>query len=99
MFVVTVELTVDRQRLDAFMAHLKDNAARSRSLEPGCHRFDICQSAEDPAQIFLYELYTDAASFDAHKSMPHYHVFTERTAPMVLRKTVKTLVLIEEGGA
>jgi quinol monooxygenase YgiN len=48
------------------------NAEASVRNEPGCLRFDVCSVAGDPHRFVLYELYTDAAAFEAHKASPHF---------------------------
>ena len=42
-------------------------------------------------KIVLYEIYDDAAAFDAHLATPHFAVFNEVTTPLVARKTVHRL--------
>ena len=39
----------------------------------------------------LYEIYDDAAAFDAHLATPHFAIFNEATAPLVASKTVHRL--------
>lgn len=41
-------------------------------------------------EAFLYEVYTDAAAFDAHQKTDHFASFGERVADMVEEKTVQT---------
>ena len=40
--------------------------------EPGCFRFDILKSTEEPNLFHLYEVYEDEAALDAHRNAPHY---------------------------
>ncbi len=88
MYVVTVEFTIDPARWDDFLPLMLENAARSRDDEPGCRRFDVCTDAERPGQVFLYELYDDAAAFDAHLAAPHYLSFAAATAAMVTKRAI-----------
>jgi quinol monooxygenase YgiN len=48
------------------------NAESSVRDEPGCLRFDVCAVGSDENRFVLYELYTDAAAFEAHKASPHF---------------------------
>jgi autoinducer 2-degrading protein len=89
MLVVHVEFGIDPAQLDQFLPLMRDNARDSVALEPGCHQFDVTQDPLDPASILLYELYDDAAAFDAHKTMPHYLAFVAATARMITSKTVR----------
>ncbi|MEV1004716.1 putative quinol monooxygenase [Nonomuraea sp. NPDC050202] len=62
MFVVIVHLQVRPGRLDAFRQGIEINARASRQ-EPGCLRFDVLRSEEDPHRFILYEIYRDQAAF------------------------------------
>ena len=88
MFVVTVHFTIDPERSDDFMALMLENAARSRRDEPSCRQFDVCIDDARPGSVFLYELYDDAAAFDAHLAAPHYTAFAAATAPMVRERAI-----------
>ncbi|GAA5070242.1 antibiotic biosynthesis monooxygenase [Roseibacterium beibuensis] len=90
MFVVTVTFTIREAHVVGLLSALRENAARSLSEEAGCHRFDICRDPERPGEVFLYELNTDAAAFDAHKATAHYADFSEATLGWVQDKTVRT---------
>ena len=48
------------------------NVAASIRDEPGCLQFDVCSVEGQPYRFIFYELYTDAAAFDAHKAAPHF---------------------------
>ena len=90
MFAVAVTFRIKPDRLDDFLPLMLENARASLADEPGCHQFDVCQSPGDPAEIFLYELYDDAAAFETHKTMPHFQRFDQAIADMVAEKTVRT---------
>lgn len=38
--------------------------------------------------MFLYEIYDDAAAFEAHKQTAHFAVFDRESAPLVAAKEV-----------
>ena len=40
--------------------------------EPGCFRFDILSDPENLNRFYLYEVYRDAAAFEAHRETPHF---------------------------
>jgi quinol monooxygenase YgiN len=87
MFVVTAKFTLKEGKMDSFMPLIRTNAAASLADEPGCSRFDVC-TAPDRSEVFLYELYDDAAAFEAHKQTGHFAVFNRETAPMIADKHV-----------
>lgn len=95
MFVVTVQFSVDPQHLDAFMREMVANARDSRQREPGCLAFDVCQDASAPEQVFLYEIYRDAAAFEQHKREAHFLAFDRTVAPWVRHKAIRTLALVD----
>jgi autoinducer 2-degrading protein len=88
MFVVTVHFTIDPARFDEFMALMLENAERSRRDEPGCRQFDVCTDDARPGSVFLYELYDDAAAFDAHLAAAHFKTFAAATASMVRERAI-----------
>ena len=95
MYVVAVEFVVQPARAEAFRTAMVANARTSRDLEPGCRQFDVCVSPDDPATIFLYELYADRAAFDAHLASEHFRAFDAAVRDWVLRKTVRTYERID----
>ena len=90
MYMVTVTFDVDPARLDDFMPAVRANAKTSVAVEPGCRRFDVCQDAERPTRVFLYELYDDRAAFDAHLASARFKAFDGAVADMLCGKAVET---------
>ena len=72
------------------MPLMLDNARASLRDEPGCHRFDVCHNPDQPGTVFLYEIYDDAAAFDAHLKTAHFRGFDAACAPMIAAKSVAT---------
>ena len=72
MFSLVVQMEVQPDRREEFLAGMAANAAASVRNEPGCLRFDVCSVEGDPNRFLLYELYADAAAFEAHKVSPHF---------------------------
>ena len=72
MFSLMVQMEVRPGRRAEFLAGMAANAEASVRDEPGCLRFDVCSVASDENRFVLYELYTDAAAFEAHKASPHF---------------------------
>ena len=89
MLVVTVKFVAKPQRLEDFSARVRRQARESLEREPGCHRFDIASDPSDPARIFLYEIYSDQAAFDAHLSTAHFKSFNADTLDWVESKSVE----------
>ncbi|MEM7732327.1 MAG: putative quinol monooxygenase [Pseudomonadota bacterium] len=90
MFVVTVTFDIFEDRMAAFLPLTRQNAKTCLNHEPGCLRFDVCTDASRPSEVFLYEIYEDAAAFDIHLQSPHFKAFEAQASEMVAAKTVKT---------
>ena len=88
MFVVCVEFEIALPHLDEFLLAMRKNARLSLRDEEGCQQFDICQDQQNPAIIFLYEIYDDEAAFEAHKAARHYHEFNHAIDGMVVKISV-----------
>jgi autoinducer 2-degrading protein len=89
MYIVTVEFDLDLRFAGPFMEAMLENARASKALEAGCRQFDVCFSEDDPAKVFLYEVYDDRAAFEAHVAMGHYNVFDTRVRGWVMSKRVR----------
>ena len=90
MFAVTVTFEVFEERMQDFLPLMRRNAETSLSQEPGCTQFDVCVDPSRPNEVFLYELYADAAAFDVHLNSPHFMDFYVKTNPMIASKALKT---------
>lgn len=90
MFAVVVTLTLKPGHMEAFLPLMHDNARASKTTEPGCHQFDVATDSARPDEVFLYELYENAAAFDAHLNAPHFLHFASATDEMISAKIVKT---------
>lgn len=74
--LVTLEIAPDR--VDEFLAYIKEEAADARAKEPGCRRFEISRSVDRPNVFTLTEGYDDLAALEAHRQTPHFLLFRER---------------------
>lgn len=95
MYVVTVEFVVKIEQIQEFRTAIVANARASREFEPGCHQFDVCMDPANVRAIFLYELYSDRAAFDAHLASDHFRHFDRQVAPWIERKTARMLERVE----
>lgn len=89
--VIHVEFTTKPKARDRFRELVVENATLSREAEPGCRQFDVCHDPSDPDRVVLYEVYDDAAAFDAHTSYEHFTGFDRASADLVVRKVVSVL--------
>ena len=77
---VTVVATIRaaKGKGDALAALLVEQSAVVRREEPGCLLYRPHRSAADPELFVFYEVYRDAAAFDAHRKASHLAQFRER---------------------
>ena len=90
MYAVVVTFEIKPNRLADFLPDMMTNATTSLTKEPDCHRFDVCVDPARPNEVFLYELYTDRAGFDAHLASQHFQRFDASVAPMIASKLART---------
>lgn len=79
MQVTIVHVTVKPDYIDDFIEASRLNHELSVT-EPGNRRFDVLQSADNPAQFVLYEAYKNAAEAAKHKETDHYKQWRETVA-------------------
>lgn len=72
MYVLVVTIDIKPGFKERFVGAMLDDARGSVTNEPGCVRFDVIQDEERPDRIYLYEVYTSKAAFDAHCQAPHF---------------------------
>jgi quinol monooxygenase YgiN len=88
MLVVLVQVTVKPEMLAEFERAILANADGARTREPGCLRFDVSQSEDEPARWLFYEVYKDSAAFEAHRASPHFAAYQEVADRALLSKTL-----------
>ena len=84
------ELHIDPSQLEEYKAALREEIEVSIRLEPGVLTLYALSVKGDPAQIRIFEMYADAAAYEAHLQTPHFRKYKTGTQGMV-----KSLVLVE----
>ena len=82
MFVLTVQLRIKPENVDAFMSKLAENASNARK-EPGCKQFDVLVDPNDKTKAMLYEVYNDDKAFEAHQQTPHFKKYLAEALPLL----------------
>lgn len=95
MFAVTVTFKIKPGDWDRVLPLMRDNAQASLREEPACHRFDVCTDRERAMEVFLYELYDNAAAFQDHLASDHFRAFDAAVAKMIESKNVATYGTVE----
>lgn len=90
MFAVIVTFHIKPGQIAEFLPHMVANASASLKHEPGCQRFDVWSDPARPDEVFLYEVYTDQAAFDAHLGSEHFKAFDRTVDAMIASKHVQS---------
>lgn len=89
-FAVVVTFTIKPDAMEEFSVLMRANARTSLLDEQGCHQFDVLSDPARPNEVFLYEIYSDRAAFDAHLASAHFRKFDAAVADMIASKDVRT---------
>lgn len=95
-YAVCVTFSLHPDRVEDFMPLMIANAQTSLAQEEGCLQFDVLTEPDRPAEVFLYELYTDRAAFDVHLGSTHFKNFDSAVGPMIAAKDIKTFTQVAQ---
>lgn len=84
------ELEIDPAHLEHYKAALQEEIATSIRVEPGVLTLYAVSVKDHPTQIRLFEMYANAAAYEAHLQSPHFKKYKSGTVAMV-----KSLKLLE----
>ena len=93
LFINAVFLDINPADMPKFMEAIKENGAASVK-EPGCRTFNIHVSAKDPNQVFLYEVYDNAAALDSHRQTAHFKKYAATTKDMVTKRDARPMTSV-----
>lgn len=87
MLYLNIWLTVkDPEHVDEVRDLLREQATLSRQ-EPGCARFEVYQSNNDPARFLLHERWESQEALDTHRTATAYTtVYQPKVLPLVNRE-------------
>jgi autoinducer 2-degrading protein len=91
MFIQLVRVHVKPDKVDTFRELIRANHEGS-VREPGCLRFDVAQSKDDPTRFVLWECYVDEEANRVHKTTPHYLAFREAMGDLMAEDRVSELL-------
>jgi len=93
LFINAVFLEINPADMPKFMEAIKENGAASVK-EPGCRTFNIHVSAKDPNQVFLYEVYDNAAALESHRQTAHFKKYAATTKDMVTKRDARPMTSV-----
>ncbi len=73
-YVICATWKVLSGETDAIL-RLLEQVRQASLAEPGCLRFDVHRSLDDPSAFFLYEQYESEEAFDRHAASDHVRRF------------------------
>ena len=79
MYVVISSSELKPEHKERFIKELVNVARISVGEEPGCLRLDVVQDGNNPNRIWVYEVFKDTATLDAHMQSPHYLKYRDAT--------------------
>jgi autoinducer 2-degrading protein len=79
----TIEVTAGRR--DHVLPLLMEHRTRCLKDEPGTLQFEVLVPNDDDTKILLYELYQDAAAFEAHWNGPSTARVREEAGNMIVK--------------
>ena len=92
-YINAVDIDVVPGQADAYLAALKENGAAAVH-EPGCHEFNITVSPKDPNHVFIFEVYDNAAAFEAHRATDHFKKYAATTKDMVAKRDARAFTSV-----
>jgi len=92
-YINAVDIDVVPGQIDAYLAALKENGAAAVH-EPGCHEFNITFSPKDPNHVFIFEVYDNAAAFEAHRATDHFKKYAATTKEMVAKRDARAFTSV-----
>ncbi|MDD9877605.1 MAG: putative quinol monooxygenase [Magnetovibrio sp.] len=96
-FAIVVTLKLKPGSAEAFKPIILENATAAVRDEAECHQFHVLQSNDDPDTIMFYEVYTSAASLDAHREEPHYKKYVELAGDMIAERDIRMVTVLNPG--
>lgn len=81
-FVLTVQIRIKPENVDAFMKGVLENARNARK-EPGCRQFEVLVDLQDRTKVMLFEVYDDDKAFEAHQQTPHFKKYMSEGVPLL----------------
>lgn len=94
--VLHVELTLNPDSRDAYLARAQQHRENVQKNEPACRRFEISVEEDNPNLVRLYEVYDDQAAVEHHMQTPYMIAYREETAPMIADRKLTRAVMAHD---
>lgn len=95
-YVRLAEIEIDPAQLDAYKAAVKQQIEAAVRSEPGVLALYSVADKDNPALVFVFEMYADIDAYKAHLETEHFKTYKLATQNMVkslkLRETLPILL-------
>ena len=91
MYALIVRVKVKPEFTERYKTEIVADALGAVRDEPGCLRFGVPQSKDDPTRFVLWEWYVDEAANQAHKTTTHYLTFRAAMGDMMAEDRISEL--------
>lgn len=95
-YVRVADIEIDPAQLESYKAAVREQIETAVRLEPGVLALYSVADKENPAHVFVFEMYADVEAYKAHLETTHFKKYKAATNDMVkslkLRDTVPILL-------
>ena len=95
-YVRVAEIEIDPAHLEAYTAAVKEQIQAAIGLEAGVLALYSVADKDNPAHVFVFEMYADIDAYKAHLETAHFKKYKVATQDMVkslkLRETIPILL-------
>lgn len=88
LYISAVDLEINPASMTKFLAALQPDGA-AMIQEPGAREFDSNVGQKDPNHVFIFEVYANAAAYDAHQKTAAYNKFVMTTMLMMKNYNIR----------
>jgi quinol monooxygenase YgiN len=94
-YVRVAEIEIDPVQLEAYKAAVSEEIETSVRAEPGVLALYAVAAKDNPAHIWVFEIYADEDAYKAHLETPHFKKYKAATQDMVTQlKLIDTVPIM-----
>jgi quinol monooxygenase YgiN len=96
-YVRVAEIEIDPAQLDAYKIAAREQIEAAVRLEPGVLALYSVSDKDNPAHVFVFEMYADLNAYNAHLDTAHFKKYKISTQGMVNSLKLRDTVPIQLG--
>lgn len=82
MFSLFVTIRMQAEHMESVVKATLD-IAKASVAEPGCFRYDVLRDSDDPAILYLFEVFRDRESHSEHTETAHFNEWVKTAAHLL----------------